>query len=161
MKLPFLAWSSEYAVGHTELDAEHRRLVLTINEICSVAHAECAPNRLRPLLEALTIAAVEHFKHENMLMRELSYRVAHLQEDSRAIHAMMSTSAVNEHCAEHARALLELESIIHAYHFGADSDGEKLGKMLIDWFTEHALKHDADLRDGSLALRSHQLDFLS
>lgn len=148
MELQFLAWTKEYAIGHTGLDAEHRQLVNAINEVCSVEYAGRAVDELRPLLEALTILAVGHFKHENTLLRELSCLATHLQAGSPSIENIISASAMNEHCAGHARALLQLESIIRTFGYDAESNQGNLGKMLMDWFTEHALEHDADLRDA-------------
>ena len=146
MEQQFLVWTKEYAIGHTGLDAEHRQLVDAINDVCS---AECAAvDDLKPLLGALTILAVEHFKHENTLLRELGCLAAGLQVGPSSIKNIISASAVNEHCAEHARALLQLESIIHTFDRDTESNRGTLGKMLIDWFIAHALEHDADLRDA-------------
>ena len=147
MALPLISWTDEYAIGHTGLDAEHHQLVDAINEISSIKYAEYKLDQLRPLLEALTIATVNHFKHENTLMRELCFWASQLPADRRTTLNTMSTAAMNEHCAEHAQALLRLESIIHAFYFGEKSGGETLGKTLMDWFTEHALEHDVDLRE--------------
>lgn len=155
MKPPFLVWTKEYAIGHTGLDAEHRQLVDTINEVCSVEYAGCKVDELRPLLEALTILAVEHFKHENILLRELGCLTTHLQGTPLAIKNIISVSAVNEHCADHARALLQLESIIRTSECDRESNRGNLGKMLMDWFTEHALERDADLRDALQTYQAH------
>ena len=146
METLFLAWTDEYAIGHTGLDGEHRQLVNAINEICSIKCAGYELDQLRPLLEALTIATVEHFKHENSLLRELSIWASGLQADHQAILNIINAAAVNEHCAEHAQVLLRLEAIIDAFYYGADSDRAHLGKALMDWFVEHAVRHDADLR---------------
>ena len=146
MEAVFLAWTDEYAIGHTGLDAEHRQLVEAINEICSIKCAGYEPDHLRPLLEALTIATLEHFKHENSLLRELSSWVSGLPADRQAILSIVRAAAINEHCAEHAQVLLRLESIIHAFHLGTDSDSGHLEKTLMDRFVEHALKRDAELR---------------
>jgi hemerythrin-like metal-binding protein len=158
MELPVFAWNDDYAIGHTELDAEHHRLVETINEICSIKHAECTPDQLKPLLETLTIIAVEHFKNENALIREVICWASDIQESHRAVPGIMIAAAMNEHCADHARALLELETIIHAIYFAVWSDRAKLSKMLMGWFAEHALKQDADLRE---ALRVYFAKFKS
>jgi hemerythrin len=146
MTPPIFPWTDAYAIGHAELDAEHRRLVEAINQICDIEHTGEAIHQLGSLLPALTIAAVEHFKHENALMRELSCLAASLQADRPVIADILGASAVNEHCAEHARALLQLESLIRDNYPGADAVRGRLGKMLMDWFTEHALHLDADLR---------------
>ena len=158
MELPVFGWSDEYAIGHTELDAEHHRLVETINEICSIKHAEDTPDQLRPLLETLTIIAVEHFKNENALIREVICWASDLQESRRAVPNIKGAVAMNEHCADHGRALLQLETIIHSMYFAAGTDRAKLSKMLMGWFAEHALKQDADLRE---ALRVYFAKFKS
>jgi hemerythrin-like metal-binding protein len=158
MELPVFAWSDEYAIGHTELDAEHHRLVEAINQICSIKHAEDTPDQLRPLLETLTIIAVEHFKSENALIREVIFWASDLQESRRTMPDIMSAAAMNEHCADHARALLELETIIHSIYFAARPDRAKHSKMLMGWFAEHALKQDADLRE---VLRVYSAEFKS
>jgi hemerythrin len=99
--------------------------------------------------------AVEHFKHENTLLRELGYLATRLQGSLSAITNIISVSAVNEHCADHARALLQLESIIRTSDCGAESNLGNLGKMLMDWFIEHALEHDTDLRDALQVYLAH------
>ena len=148
MELHFLIWTKEYSIGHTGLDAEHRQLVDAINRVCVVESAGGAADELTSLLDALVILAVEHFKHENSLLRELGCLAAPLQEGLPAIRNVISASAVNEHCAEHARALLQLESIIHISDCDTEAKRGSLGETLINWFTEHALEHDADLRNA-------------
>ena len=146
MELSFLAWTEEYAVGHKGLDAEHRQLAEAVNEICCTEHAEHTQDQLRPLLNALVFATVEHFKHENSVMREFSLCATPSQKNHPVFHKAMSVAAINEHCAEHAQALLGLETIIRAFCSGTDSGQETLGQKLIDWFTEHAINHDGDLK---------------
>ena len=158
MELQFLAWTDAYAIGHTGLDAEHRQLVDAINEVCSVGYVDCSADELKRLLEALTILAVEHFKHENTLLRELGCLVTRLQGVSLTIKNIVGVSAVNEHCAEHARALLQLESIIRISDCDTESHRGNLGKMLMAWFTAHALEHDANLRDVLQVYLAHTRD---
>jgi hemerythrin len=148
MEPHFLIWTKGYSIGHAGLDAEHRQLVDAINRVCVVESAGGAADELTPLLDALVILAVEHFKHENTLLRELDCLAAPLQEGLPAIRNVISASAVNEHCAEHARSLLQLESIMHISGCDTEAKRESLGKTLIDWFTEHALEHDADLKNA-------------
>lgn len=133
MELLFLVWTEGYAVGHKGLDAEHRQLVEAINEICFAEYAECSSDKLLSLLNALILLAVEHFKQENIVMHEFSNSTDHFE-------------AINEHCAHHAEALVALESITFAVGPGAGSARQHLGQKLIDWFTEHAIKHDKELR---------------
>ena len=148
MKQRFLTWTKEFAVGHSGLDAEHRQLLDAINRVCSAEYAGCAAGELRQLLEQLTISAVEHFKHENTLLRELGCLASALREGVPDARNIINASTVNEHCAEHARALLRLEAIVQTLDGDTKSNRESLGEMLMDWFTGHAVEHDADLRDA-------------
>ena len=137
METPFLAWTGDFGIGHAALDAQHRRLVEVINQVCGEDSG--APDRLKALLDALTVATVAHFKDENSVLREIGGWAAR----AGALDGL-SVDAINEHCAEHARALLELEAIIHARQgFGAAG----LGQTLIDWFLRHALEQDLQLKD--------------
>ena len=104
-----------------------------INEICSAESAACSSDKISLLLSRLTLLAVAHFDHENEVMYELSNSTSHVE-------------AINEHCAHHAQALVALESVILAAGPGVDSARQPLGQKLMDWFTEHAVKHDAELR---------------
>ena len=158
MKQRFLTWTKDFAVGHSGLDAEHRQLVDAINRVCSAEYAGCAAGELRQLLEHLTISAVEHFKHENTLLRELGCLADFLREGVPDARNIISASTVNEHCAEHARALLRLETIVHTLDDDPRSDRGNLGEMLMDWFTEHAVEHDADLRDALQVYLTHARD---
>jgi hemerythrin-like metal-binding protein len=133
MELLFLIWTEGYAVGHKGLDAEHRQLVEAINEICSAEYAEFSSDKLLSLLNALILLAVEHFKQENIVMHELSNSTDHFE-------------AINEHCAHHAEALVALESIALAVGPRTGSAQQHLGQKLIDWFNEHAIRHDEELR---------------
>ena len=143
----FLAWGEEYAVGHQELDAEHRQLVQTINTICSAEHIEASPEKLAPLLRALVLGAVEHFKHENEVMRDFSIIAMQSHPNAAAFMGTLSVAAINEHCSEHARALVALELIIHNHASETKSAQGSVGKTIIDWFIEHSTEHDAGLRN--------------
>ena len=158
MKQRFLTWTKEFAVGHSGLDAEHRQLLDAINRVCSAEYAGCAAGELRQLLEQLTISAVEHFKHENTLLRELGCLASALREGVPDARNIINASTVNEHCAEHARALLRLEAIVQTLDGDTKSNRESLGEMLMDWFTGHAVEHDADLRDGLQVYLTHARD---
>ena len=133
MEMVSLVWTEAYTVGHKGLDAEHRQLMETINEIYSVEDGACPSGKLLSLLNRLTLLAIEHFDHENTVMHEFGNSLSHFE-------------AINEHCAHHAEALVVLESIIVAAGPELDSARQHLGQKLTDWFREHAIKHDAELR---------------
>jgi hemerythrin len=138
-----LDWRETYAVGHLGLDLEHKHLVDLINQISAV-RAE-ASRQLSSLIEAFYFAAVGHFRHENSVMRDI-LDGAYLLPDIR-MRQFMGEAAVNDHCAEHARALIELEHILQSFIAAKNRDGSALASDLRNWFLDHAVNHDARLKE--------------
>ncbi len=139
MENALLKWQEIFAVGHQGLDKEHARLVGIINQIHEAESGACASQQLLDLANMLYLTAMEHFRHENSLMRDI-ITGAYLP---RAGRLSISEDIVNEHCAEHANALIELESLLHSFVFDQRAS---LAECLRDWFVDHAIKHDAQLR---------------
>jgi hemerythrin-like metal-binding protein len=130
----FIVWRDIFAVGHRELDAEHRRLVGAINEIHSAECAERTPGQLRPMLNALFVAAEQHFEHENSVMRKIGPD------------APVSSEAIDAHISVHERELSKLRSIIGSIGPVIDPIEPKLSYELRHWFAEHSIKYDAHLK---------------
>lgn len=133
-----LEWRETFAVGHAGLDAEHQRLLDIINQIDESENGS-ASGRTPNLLSVLYLTAAEHFRHENVLMRDIIVG-AYLPRDGCE---SISEAAINEHCAEHARALIELEGLLHGY---SSDHRARLPTRLKLWFVDHATKHDVHLR---------------
>jgi hypothetical protein len=71
---------------------------------------------------------------------------SYLLSDNRAGPLVAITeAALNDHCAEHASALIQLERMLQA-HFVA-CDAAELASELRAWFLDHAVNHDAHLKD--------------
>jgi hemerythrin len=133
----FLSWRETYAVGHLGLDLEHKRLVELINEISGAGRLE----HLSSLSNAFYFASVGHFRHENSVIRDIIDGAYLLPGQFAAI----NEAAINDHCAEHARSLIKLESMLHSFH--AVEDGATLASELKTWFLDHAINHDVHLKD--------------
>lgn len=146
MKRPFLMWMEGYAVGHVGLDAEHRRLVASINEIYFAELGKRGADQISAMLDVFRFAAEEHLEHENSAMREIGERARHSKANQLAFLRAMSDAVIDEHIAEHALALRQLDLIISAFRLDADCSEQKLSYALRDWFGEHAIKYDAHLK---------------
>jgi hemerythrin len=131
-----LKWQEAFCIGHRQLDAEHRRLLDIINAIHE-AETGGALTRKAHLLNDLHLTAMEHFRHENALICEI---VAGAYPGSAAC---LSEAIANEHRAEHARALIALESLVRLHALGREKD---LALQLMNWFVGHATDQDAQLR---------------
>jgi len=138
----FLSWQETYAVGHLGLDREHKLLIELINEISGARAA--ASRQLPDLSNAFYFASVEHFRHENSVMRDI-LGGAYLLPDALA-RQFLSEAAINDHCAEHAQALINLERILQDFSASRILDGSVLASDLRIWFLDHAINHDAHLK---------------
>jgi hemerythrin-like metal-binding protein len=141
----FLDWTEEFAVGHKMLDAEHRRLMEIINDIYNQEDAGQPLDELAALLHSMERIAVDHFRHENSVLRL-------------ELFAIIGTAAINEHMAEHAAALTDLQSIAIDLKRGALCHGHALSEKLKHWFIEHSTKYDADLKDSIQIVRNRSVD---
>lgn len=127
--MTFLSWRSEYEVGVTQIDAEHRSLFDLINEFHD-AHAR-SDNRaeIPRLLNRLVAYAEEHFQHEEKLMRDNDYP---LLEKHSGLHSDLVTSvfAINERlAADPAKA------------------GAETLQLLKNWLADHIVKEDIDFAE--------------
>lgn len=145
MEQPFLPWVEGYAVGHEVLDAEHRRIAEAISEINAAQQTRQPPTRIVALLDAFLQMVMEHLRHENSAMREVS-EAARAKGSHLSFLRAMSDAVIDEHIAEHARSLQKLNSIIGGFDSESDPEGPMLGDALRDWFVEHAVKYDAHLK---------------
>ena len=142
----FLCWQEAYAVGHLALDLEHRRLVALINDISGVRATADGPKSLLDLSNAFYLASLEHFRHENSVMRDLIVG-AYLLPGAGAPRVAIREAAINDHRAEHAQALISLESRLQSFFAGGDRQGLTLASVLRSWFLDHVIKHDAQLKE--------------
>jgi hemerythrin-like metal-binding protein len=131
-----LKWQEMFSVGHRQLDAEHRRLLDIINAIHAAETAGALIQTTR-LLNDFHVNAMEHFRHENALICEIIAGAYPGRE------GCMSEAIANEHRAEHARALIALESLVRLHALGREKD---LALHLMNWFVGHATDQDAQLR---------------
>lgn len=122
-----------------------------IGDIYSAELAGLSPQQLKPLLSDLELAAVAHFKHENSVLLEIGDSASQSQETRSDLILAVYGADISEHLAEHARALIELETITHAFYSGTRSAKQKLSRELKAWFIEHATKYDAHLKAFFLA----------
>ncbi|HLJ19360.1 MAG TPA: hemerythrin domain-containing protein [Stellaceae bacterium] len=136
-----LPWNVGFAIGHPEIDAQHRHLVVLINDIIAAVERN-ALETLPERLNALATAAAGHFRAELAVMRELGHSLHHGMTEPRKTPRLLKALAevaVDEHEAEHAALLNRLDG------FRA-LPPHSLCERLREWFVDHAIKRDARLR---------------
>src|SRR5579872_374430 len=134
-----LQWSERFAVGHAALDVQHRQLVDLINDIEAAVHAKENSKRRTDLLKALREAAEEHMRQENVILWEIkSGGYAPLQGRLGTPHFLkiMADAAFDEHMAEHATLLGQLDAICNA-------PDDAVCEAIRSWFILHAIKHES------------------
>jgi hemerythrin len=147
-----LVWNETFAVGHEELDAEHRQLVDAINDLCAAIEMQLRPRQLRPLLRALRIAVEDHLRHESAVLSHISAGLESTHYPAPAHLRVMSAAALTEHMTKHKRLLSKLETITTGSRARHRSAGAELGEELKNWFLEHAIRCDAHLKSLFQAL---------
>ncbi len=69
----FIAWKDFYSVGDPSLDAQHKQIIGIINDLYDAMQRGRDHKVLKPLLDWLVHYTVEHFRHEEQVMRECDY----------------------------------------------------------------------------------------
>jgi hemerythrin-like metal-binding protein len=133
-----LEWTAAFSVGHLVLDAEHMGLIARINEVC----ANRTTGGRRSLVEGLIQDVRHHFEHEDEILQKVVEGDSRISSDAKA----MSQSAILEHIAEHARALIQLEALTAKFAAADIDDLPQHYDALKSWFIDHAVKHDAHLK---------------
>lgn len=145
-----LTWSDSFAVGHDELDSQHRSLVDAINEVRAAVGDTAHPERLREALGALREKALRHISRENALLLEIksgTYEPPHARLESRCFLRPMAESALDQHMAKHDELLARLDEIIAGAR-------DELYESLKSWFVDHAITDDLPLKAIFQAVRA-------
>ena len=125
--MTYIEWSSEIELGHTEIDEQHKRLLLLGEDL---AETPINPARNKPSdkqLQALIDFAQKHFTFEEDLMRSTSY------------------PDVAEHANCHNTLLAQLRTYCFRVQRGMHTDAVALNSFLWHWIVPHIDSEDRDL----------------
>jgi len=136
-----LAWNIGFAIGHPEIDAQHRQLVVLINDVIAAVERK-AHDKVPALLNALAAAAAEHFQTEMAILREL-LSGAHQSPNARAKTGRLAKALANvgleEHRTQHSLLLNRLDAL-------RSLSTHVVCPHLKDWFVDHVIKQDSRIR---------------
>ena len=119
-----LDWKETYALGHREIDAQHKELF----DLISQAEAAQTPDQLKPVLMLLYKHTREHFELEEGLMRQTGF------------------PGLTAHAGYHNALLARLNTISKDVGKGL-VDQTALSKLMTDWALRHTQFDDADAAD--------------
>ena len=141
-----LIWSEAFAVGHEELDKEHRRLVSLINELSTSATTRDATEIARRL-RALTAETRRHLDHETRVLRKFGRDLEdppnrHLPHQLRATIA----AAIEDHVVDHIALRDRLAVATQTVRNSRLAEGTSVCQDVEMWFLDHAVKYDIQIK---------------
>jgi hemerythrin len=71
--MPLIEWEDRMNIGVRELDAEHERLALLINQLFDAMQEGAGRAKLKEILESLIDYTNTHFEHEEYLLEKTGY----------------------------------------------------------------------------------------
>lgn len=120
-------WNAQYMTGEAQIDAEHQGLVQMLNGlIIARAMGQDTPH-VGELLGKLTQYAMEHFAHEENLMREVGVDARHIMQ----------------HCMIHRNFERQVNHLREAG--SVDSELDFLLRFLTSWLAYHILGVDQSM----------------
>lgn len=135
-----LQWHDAFSVGHPALDAEHRRMLEMINNVCAYDGAESAADSVRGILADLERLASEHFAHEESVLGSI------LNATTIPTLRKTITDMVDNHHEEHQIRLSVLRKMISIVDRKPDERRSTLCYNLTHWFIVHAIRYDAQVK---------------
>ena len=120
-----MKWSDDFSIGIPEIDEDHKRLVQCLDDLFTACFAGQGPQVLSPILDRLMDYTRQHFSHEEDVMRKVGY------------------PGLDDHRAEHAALVLELDDIIEQHRIGDTHElSNQTLQFLEDWLSHHILVED-------------------
>jgi len=123
-----IKWNSDLSVGIDEIDEDHQKLIKYLNDLFTACFAGQGPVVLKDTLQQVQLYTRQHFSHEEDVMRASGF------------------PGLEEHRAQHAELVSELDDLIDEFEAGGDMDlSYKTMQFLEDWLLHHILIEDKKL----------------
>ena len=126
--MAYLDWDERMGIGHEVIDAQHRQLVVLINDLAEAAERGAERRELGQLIRAFCDYSSEHFSTEQGLMDSRDYPEYFQQVDG---HEECSTQALD---------------FYREYINGRDVSLRDFLVFVATWFQEHTMRVDQTLR---------------
>ena len=133
--MPPLVWSTSHAVFVAEIDDEHKEIFEAISQIQEALTSHSPVLEIHKLAERLMSCLVEHFAHEERLMRAARY------------------GSMRWHQRSHRAARTRVGQFVARLQQGDTTAGRELVEYLTYWLPDHACVAD---RMMGAALRNQQ-----
>ncbi|HEY5994105.1 MAG TPA: hemerythrin family protein [Gallionellaceae bacterium] len=118
-------WSDALSIGIPEIDADHKRFILLVDMLNRAIVDRTELQELQKRLQDVMDDAVQHFAHEEQLLREWHYPNA------------------GEHAAKHATIMWALQALKQKFVvYGLPAEWIEAGQELKDLLINHMLSDD-------------------
>lgn len=117
-------WTDEYSVGITEIDNQHKGLVIIINELFELMSAGKAKAKMNEIFDHLTDYTKKHFYTEELMLIKYAYK------------------GLDEHKEEHKLFIEKLNGLKTDLKQGDITISLKTLNFLKDWLLNHILISD-------------------
>jgi hemerythrin-like metal-binding protein len=125
-----LEWTDELSVGIAEIDAEHQRFILLVNQLNEAIVGRETTTEIKARLQAVIDDAESHFAHEEVLFMQWGYPEA------------------GEHATRHQQVLKALSGIMaNVGRNVIEYDLIEAGLTVKDVLIKHLLAEDMKYRD--------------
>lgn len=127
--MPLIVWETKFSIGQPEIDEQHKKLILLINQFHDAMMAGNGKEMLEEVLTGLIDYTSYHFKAEEDLM----FRQAYPDLDA--------------HMAEHAYFIRKITQTQEAFRSGERMLTIHLMNFLRDWLVNHIMLTDKRIGD--------------
>jgi hemerythrin len=135
--MSYFEWTRGIELGHTEIDEQHKRLLLLGEALVEPLIGSAAQKSSATQLQTLIDFTQEHFAFEEDLMRSMTYPGASV------------------HAGCHTMLLSDLRNYCNRVQRGLHTDSYGLTSFLWHWIVLHIGSEDRDL---VVWLKSHEQD---
>jgi hemerythrin len=126
--MSLIRWQESFFIGEPTIDADHQVIVSLLNELSDAHEDENVRDVVGSVLNALVVYISGHFEREECLMRQFHY------------------PELLRHQEEHRRFAARVHLIQSQYLAGEHSAVDELLDFLKNWFVDHILGEDTQLR---------------
>ena len=124
--MPIIQWNDSYAIGHGQLDKQHKYIFETINKLYDSIQDGNGVETAKRLADEIIVHATEHFELEEELMAASAY------------------PKLEEHREEHRRVGSRAQEYRDQLLEGSHATAVRLLNFLKDWILNHLVEWDRD-----------------
>jgi hemerythrin len=138
--MSIIKWDENLNIGVERIDAQHRQLINTINELHLAVQYGTAGELIMQLIARLYDYANAHFLSEELLFADLGYQGS------------------AEHKKEHSYFIAQIEGLSKQFSYNKDCLALHIKDFLLSWFYHHIRTRDTEYKEFIGCQNGHRLE---